>query len=108
MRHGKRKRRMIVPIKRDHDEWKFGVAHAPPIDCRCRQRVPFVGSGTQGAVVATEPLTKDSPLLGRANLILTPHTAFYSLESLDELQTKCASDVARVLNGEQPIYPVKQ
>ena len=59
-------------------------------------------------VVATEPLPKDSPLLGRANLILTPHTAFYSVDALDELQTKCASDVARVLSGEQPIYPVKQ
>jgi D-3-phosphoglycerate dehydrogenase len=59
-------------------------------------------------VVATEPLPKDSPLLGRANLILTPHTAFYSLDALDELQTKCARDVARVLSGQQPIYPVKQ
>jgi D-3-phosphoglycerate dehydrogenase / 2-oxoglutarate reductase len=58
-------------------------------------------------VVATEPLAKDSPLVGRANVILTPHTAFYSVEALEELQTKCASDVARVLSGEKPIYPVK-
>jgi D-3-phosphoglycerate dehydrogenase len=58
-------------------------------------------------VVATEPLAKDSPLLGRANVILTPHTAFYSVEALDELQTKCATDVARVLSGEMPVYPVK-
>ncbi len=58
-------------------------------------------------VVATEPLSKDSPLLGRANVILTPHTGFYSAEALDELQTKCASDVASVLSGGQPVYPVK-
>ena len=57
-------------------------------------------------VVATEPLSKDSPLLGRPNVIVTPHTAFYSVEALEELQTKCATDVARVLSGEKPIYPV--
>jgi D-3-phosphoglycerate dehydrogenase len=58
-------------------------------------------------VVAVEPLAKDSKLLGRDNVILTPHTAFYSVEALDELQTKCATDVARVLSGEKPVYPVK-
>jgi D-3-phosphoglycerate dehydrogenase len=58
-------------------------------------------------VVTTEPLAKDSPLLGRDNVILTPHTAFYSVEALIELQTKCATDVARVLSGEPPVYPVK-
>jgi D-3-phosphoglycerate dehydrogenase len=58
-------------------------------------------------VVTTEPLTKDSKLLGRDNVILTPHTAFYSVEALNELQTKCAADVARVLSGEPPVYPVK-
>jgi D-3-phosphoglycerate dehydrogenase len=57
-------------------------------------------------VAATEPLPKDSPLLGHDNLILTPHTAFYSVEALEELQTKCAADVARVLSGEKPVYPV--
>jgi D-3-phosphoglycerate dehydrogenase len=58
-------------------------------------------------VVATEPLAVDSKLKGRANVILTPHTGFYSVEALEELQTKCASDVARVLSGEKPVYPVK-
>jgi D-3-phosphoglycerate dehydrogenase len=58
-------------------------------------------------VVAVEPLPKDSKLIGRDNVILTPHTAFYSVEALNELQTKCAADVARVLSGEPPVYPVK-
>ena len=57
-------------------------------------------------VVATEPLAKDSPLLGRDNVIISPHTAFYSIEALNELQTKCAADVARVLSGEKAVYPI--
>jgi D-3-phosphoglycerate dehydrogenase / 2-oxoglutarate reductase len=35
--------------------------------------------------VVTEPLPKDSLLLGRDNLILTPHTGFYSIQALEEL-----------------------
>jgi D-3-phosphoglycerate dehydrogenase len=73
--------------------------------------VSALDSGQLGAaaldVVAVEPLPKDAKLIGRDNVILTPHTGFYSVEALDELQTKCAADVARVLSGEKPIYPVK-
>jgi D-3-phosphoglycerate dehydrogenase len=57
-------------------------------------------------VVTAEPPAKDSPLFHRDNVILTPHTAFYSVEALEELQIKCASDVARVLSGEKAIYPI--
>jgi len=57
-------------------------------------------------VMTAEPPTKDSPLFHRDNVILTPHTAFYSVEALEELQIKCASDVARVLSGEKAIYPI--
>ena len=57
-------------------------------------------------VVAVEPLAKDSPLLGHDNVIISPHTAFYSIEALEELQTTCASDVARVLSGEKAVYPI--
>ena len=64
-------------------------------------------SGAALDVVASEPLPKDSPLLGRDTLIMPPHTAFYSVEALEELQTKCAADVARVLSGEPPVYPVR-
>ena len=58
-------------------------------------------------VAAVEPLPKESRLIGRDNVVLTPHTGFYSVEALNELQTKCAADVARVLSGEMPVYPVK-
>ena len=72
--------------------------------------VAALDSGAVGGaaldVVTTEPLTKESPLLGRDNVIITPHTGFYSVEALDELQTKCAADVARVLSGEKAVYPI--
>jgi D-3-phosphoglycerate dehydrogenase len=47
-----------------------------------------------------------SPLFGRDNIIVTPHTSFYSEESLVELQTKAAEEVVRVLSGQAPKNPV--
>lgn len=57
-------------------------------------------------VVVTEPPAADFPLLGRGNVILTPHAAFYSVDALIDLQTKAAEDVVAVLSGETPRYPV--
>jgi D-3-phosphoglycerate dehydrogenase len=57
-------------------------------------------------VMPCEPPPTDSPLLGRDNVILTPHIAFYSEESLVELQTKAAQEIARVLSGKAPRCPV--
>jgi D-3-phosphoglycerate dehydrogenase len=56
-------------------------------------------------VLSQEPPT-NSPLFGRENVILTPHTSFYSADSLMELQRKAAEEVVRVLGGEVPRYPV--
>jgi D-3-phosphoglycerate dehydrogenase / 2-oxoglutarate reductase len=56
-------------------------------------------------VMTQEPPT-GSPLIGRSNVILTPHTGFYSEESLIELQTKAAQEVVRVLRGEPARNPV--
>ena len=47
-----------------------------------------------------------SPLFGRDNVIITPHTSFYSEESLVDLQTKAAEEVLRVLTGKAPRNPV--
>jgi len=47
-----------------------------------------------------------SPLFGRANVIITPHTSFYSEESRVELQTKAAQEVVAVLTGQPPRNPV--
>jgi D-3-phosphoglycerate dehydrogenase / 2-oxoglutarate reductase len=87
----------------------INTARGPLVDETAR--IAALDAGQLGGaaldVVATEPLAKDSALLGRPNVILSPHTAFYSVEALEELQTKCASDVARVLSGEKPVYPVR-
>jgi len=56
-------------------------------------------------VMEKEPPT-GSPLLGRDNVIITPHTSFYSEESLVDLQTKAAEEVFRVLTGQAPRNPV--
>lgn len=56
-------------------------------------------------VLEQEPPTS-SPLFGRENVILTPHTSFYSVEALEELQTKAAEEVVRVLSGQAPRNPV--
>jgi D-3-phosphoglycerate dehydrogenase len=56
-------------------------------------------------VLEKEPPTS-SPLFGRDNVILTPHTSFYSVEALEELQTKAAEEVVRVLSGQLPRNPV--
>src|SRR5436190_5614125 len=56
-------------------------------------------------VMTTEPPV-GSPLIGKKNVIITPHTSFYSDESLVELQTKAAQEVASVLTGKPPRNPV--
>jgi len=38
--------------------------------------------------------------------VLTPHTGFYSEDALLDLQTTVATDVASVLAGEAPKYPI--
>ncbi len=53
-----------------------------------------------------EPPPADSALQGRTNVILTPHTAFYSVEALEDLQTKATQEVVRVLRGERPRNPL--
>jgi D-3-phosphoglycerate dehydrogenase / 2-oxoglutarate reductase len=63
-------------------------------------------SGAGLDVVDSEPLSSDSPLRGRDDVILTPHIAYYSEESTAELQKKAAEDVVSVLRGETPRYPV--
>jgi len=56
-------------------------------------------------VMENEP-PSGSPLLGLENVILTPHTSFYSEESLVDLQIKASEEIVRVLSGEPPRNPV--
>jgi D-3-phosphoglycerate dehydrogenase len=62
-----------------------------------------------GADVYTiEPPPPDHPLIGRTdlNLILTPHSAAQTSESLLNMATEVATDVLGVLGGRPPINPV--
>ncbi len=57
-------------------------------------------------VLEAEPISKDNPLIGRDNVLITPHSAFYSAASLLDLQILTARGVAQVLRGEKPDYLV--
>lgn len=48
------------------------------------------------------PLAADSPFLKLDNVILTPHSAWFSEGALHSLQRLAAMEVARVLRGERP------
>ncbi len=59
-------------------------------------------------VLETEPPAKDNPLFGYDNVVITPHTAWYSVESQGILQTVPAEEVVRVLKGMTPINVVNK
>lgn len=56
--------------------------------------------------LANEPPAPDNPLLGVDNLLLSPHAAHYSTQSYAEVRNKVFADVAAVLKGKKPVYPV--
>ena len=58
-------------------------------------------------VFSNEPLEADSALRTLDNLTLTDHSGWYSVESMVELKTKAAQNVADTLTKGAPTYPVK-
>jgi D-3-phosphoglycerate dehydrogenase len=50
-------------------------------------------------VFEQEPLPRDSPLLSNANVVLSPHSAWYSPPALEELASSAALNVVRFLEG---------
>ena len=66
----------------------------------------IAGAGVD--VLPAEPPLVNEPLVelwreageSNVNLILTPHTAFYSVEGLKEMRTKAAEEIVRALRGE--------
>jgi C-terminal binding protein len=56
-------------------------------------------------VVEHEPPRSDRLRL-HSQILLTPHTAFYSVEGYTELRTKTAEEARRILLGERPRNPV--
>jgi D-3-phosphoglycerate dehydrogenase len=55
-----------------------------------------------------EPPGRDHPLFALDNVVVSDHTAWYSEESVAELQTKAAEEVARVLQGDPPKHWVNR
>jgi D-3-phosphoglycerate dehydrogenase / 2-oxoglutarate reductase len=57
-------------------------------------------------VLSQEPPSRDERLLALDCVVLTPHAAFLSVESLDSVQSQAADEVVRVLCGELPRHVV--
>lgn len=60
----------------------------------------IAGAGLDVSTV--EPITAGHALLELPNTVITPHVAYFSRESLAEVQIKAAKEVARVLLGTRP------
>ena len=59
------------------------------------------GYGTD--VVDPEPIAKTNPLLGAPNVVLTPHVASRTYESVERQATMAAENLIRVLAGQPPL-----
>jgi len=57
-------------------------------------------------VLPVEPVPRDSRLVGHARVVLTPHSAFYSIEGEQELRRKAAQNLATWLATGRPEYVV--
>lgn len=57
-------------------------------------------------VYESEPLPPESALRNLDNVVLSDHAGFFSEESVEELKRRTAENVAEVLRGDPPSYPV--
>ncbi|MDR3413206.1 MAG: C-terminal binding protein [Formivibrio sp.] len=65
-------------------------------------------AGTALDVLSSEPGQSSHPLFKYENFIGTPHMAWHSEESAQELKRKAAEEVRRVMLGEPPLYQVNK
>jgi D-3-phosphoglycerate dehydrogenase / 2-oxoglutarate reductase len=88
----------------------INTARGPVIDeaalIQALQDGKIAGAGLD--VLEVEPIREDNPLLQMDNVILNPHSAFYSVEAEAELKRKTAQNVADVLSGYFPSYVVNK
>jgi D-3-phosphoglycerate dehydrogenase len=86
------------------------TARGPLVDLDAATRA--LEEGTIGGlaldVTEPEPLPDDHPLRTHPRAVITPHTAFYSVEAQEDLQRRAAEEVARALAGEEPRCPVNR
>lgn len=82
----------------------INTARGPIVDEAALHRALTEGwiAGAGLDVLATEPAEAGHPLLALENAIVTPHAAFYSEASIEELTRKAAERVVAVLRGELP------
>lgn len=82
----------------------INVARGPVVDpdalCAAIESGEIAGAGID--VTEPEPIDPADPLLQLDNVIVTPHAAFYSVESTIDLQNKAAGSVRDVLTGVVP------
>lgn len=59
-------------------------------------------------VLEGEPPDPASPIYDAPNLLITPHMAGSTLECLDAIASTCGADIAAVMRGEPPAFPVNR
>ncbi len=86
------------------------TARGPLVDLAAATRALDEGiiGGLALDVTEPEPLPDDHPLRAHPRALITPHTAFYSVEAQADLQRRAVEEVARALRGEPPHRPVPQ
>ncbi len=86
----------------------INCSRGPVVDTAALVRALDAGTIAGCALDTTdpEPLSQDHPLRGRDNVIITPHVAWYSEQSLVGLQAGAPSEVRRVLTGLWPVNVV--
>lgn len=84
----------------------INTARGPIIDEKALAEALEKGiiAGAALDVTEEEPIGKDSPLLKMDNVIITPHSAWYSEEAMVELRQKAARNIIQVLSGEGSPY----
>ncbi|MBP2240502.1 D-3-phosphoglycerate dehydrogenase [Cytobacillus eiseniae] len=88
----------------------INTARGPIIDekalIQALQEEKIAGAGLD--VLEVEPIDLNNPLLKMDNVLINPHSAFYSVEAEVELKRKTAQNVADVLSGYYPTYLVNK
>jgi D-3-phosphoglycerate dehydrogenase len=84
----------------------INTARGPIIDEKALANALEKGiiAGAALDVTENEPISIDSPLLKMDNVIITPHSAWYSEESMIELRQKAAKNIVQVLSNEKTPY----
>jgi D-3-phosphoglycerate dehydrogenase len=60
-------------------------------------------AGYGADVVEPEPIVASNPLLSAPNVVLTPHVASRTFESVERQATMAVENLARVLGGQPPL-----